>query len=495
MALVQVETTAIIDSIHQIGHVLLEFVSDVPYLPLNEDFFDRITPIQRKTMNSLIEKGVDSLVAKNHKRELILRVAFDSIYRSLEVRNYNKRKMNAESILLTLDKISDLSTVTIKEKKPTSLRSFFSFLMNEVNEKLEDLMIVDVDFGVLYQIMKKIKDINYLRILKTFLKSKKENNKTTSSSSQSPSPSSVMDILKDYGLLDEKNHQYIFASTSEPHLFLGYSRTYSILRTFLLENQITLTEEIFQKNPKYLDLPIDELNSLKEICVPFDSNVPPDAKPNQWTLIQGKNLNVPVFHRWNDKNLFVYLLQKSKFKKKGKNTRGAAFSHLLKSCQDQFPGKELVFRGIPATCHLYRSNLIYGLQESSIVTDLEFGPGTYTTPDLEYAFDYCIGQGEGVIFIFDWTNVRNQIPPLLILDLQGDQWIQTLRQFLHLGGMGLINYYEVNDFVCGAISSNHEAITAGHEPIPGPITQNVATSHNGRTYLRNNLLGIIYVVL
>ncbi|CAG8668497.1 13325_t:CDS:2 [Funneliformis caledonium] len=276
------------------------------------------------------------------------------------------------------------------------------------------------------------------------------------------SPDLVQHILGKLGF-DEND----VASWSEPiEVPFGVSSTLYIARFAIIHG-----------------LPFQHINlypELQDIYI-FGGNIPKFIQNkiqsvNPEKILGGKVRNtIPA-------NIFTY---KYKFRSNEQKL------NVISQIRDKFgDGRRFLYRGINS--HNINATLTYGFMDVIFRSSLrkEFGPGLYTTPNLDYAISYA-GRN-GTLLIFDLSNFDRNLTSKHLKDLE--EWKATVKGHICLGDDDKPRPpFHEEDILEGLISSNHDIIRECHDPIPSEVEQVVGRTELAFKAFENRLFAIIYL--
>ncbi|CAB4382217.1 unnamed protein product [Rhizophagus irregularis] len=152
--------------------------------------------------------------------------------------------------------------------------------------------------------------------------------------------------------------------------------------------------------------------------------------------------------------------------------------------------KKFLYRGI--NTHDIRETLLEGFMEvrGRVSMRKDFGDGLYATPDIEYAIKYTGRNGS--LLVFDWSDLDRNLTYKILDDLE--VWKATVKGFICLGNNNKPlppQHYE--DIIQGPISSNYDAISHCHEPVPLDTEQVVGKTDLGIKAFANRYFAIVYL--
>ena len=152
--------------------------------------------------------------------------------------------------------------------------------------------------------------------------------------------------------------------------------------------------------------------------------------------------------------------------------------------------KKFLYCGIDT--HDIRETLLEGFMEGRgrVSMRKDFGGGLYATPDIEYAIKYAGRNGS--LLVFDWSDPDRNLTYKILDDLE--VWKATVKGFICLGNNNKLlppQHYE--DIIQGPISSNYDAISHCHEPVPLDAEQVVGKTDLGIKAFANRLFAIVYL--
>ncbi len=152
--------------------------------------------------------------------------------------------------------------------------------------------------------------------------------------------------------------------------------------------------------------------------------------------------------------------------------------------------KKFLYRGI--NTHDIRETLLEGFMEVRGRASMrkDFGVGLYATPDIEYAIKYAGRNGS--LLVFDWSDLDRNLTYKVLDDLE--VWKATVKGFICLGDNNKPlppQHYE--DIIQGPISSNYDAISHYHEPVPLDTEQVVGKTDLGIKAFANRFFAIVYL--
>ncbi|PKC04163.1 hypothetical protein RhiirA5_422656 [Rhizophagus irregularis] len=118
---------------------------------------------------------------------------------------------------------------------------------------------------------------------------------------------------------------------------------------------------------------------------------------------------------------------------------------------------------------------VYGGKRSGF-HEKRFWGGLYATPDIEYAIKYAGRNGS--LLVFDWSDLDRNLTYKILDDLE--VWKATVKGFICLGNNNKpLPPQNYEDIIQGPISSNYDAISHCHEPVPLDTEQVVGKTDLG----------------
>ncbi|CAG8752104.1 2723_t:CDS:2, partial [Racocetra fulgida] len=159
---------------------------------------------------------------------------------------------------------------------------------------------------------------------------------------------------------------------------------------------------------------------------------------------------------------------------------------ILDQIKNKFTDRNFLYRGtsrsvIPAVISAGFDLVTHNIRN-------EFGPGLYTTPDIDYALRYC-GQA-GVLLVFDWTDSGGNIT---VKDLLDDEWMATVKGWICIDKPEKDGPPQhIEDVLQGKISENYDNTSNCRIPRQSMIMQVVGKTEAGRSAFAARLIAIIY---
>lgn len=151
----------------------------------------------------------------------------------------------------------------------------------------------------------------------------------------------------------------------------------------------------------------------------------------------------------------------------------------------------LLFRGLPLYALELSMTLFVPIISQANKAN-EFGPGVYTTTDLEYATAYA--GPSGAIMVFRDVDTRN----LTVWEPENDEWKKLVAHHSvpNLAVESVPDNHKIADIISGPVSTiakGAKKVTKG-TLIPGNIQRRVFVSYGAFEKLAASLIAIIYIV-